>query len=64
MKKFVQSRHPKSQQQLEDFVLEAWRQIPITVIQGYIKHIKTIVQKILLADGWDIDEWAILSLLR
>lgn len=56
MKKFVQSRYPKSQQQLEDSVLKAWRQIPITVIQEYIKHIKTIVHKIISADGWDIDD--------
>lgn len=56
MKKFVQSRHPRSQQQLEDSVRKAWQQIPITVIQGYIKHIKTTVHKIISADGWAIDD--------
>jgi hypothetical protein len=49
MKHFVQSRHPRTQQQLEHFVLKACQQIPTTIIQGYIKHIRIIVQQIISA---------------
>ena len=55
MKGYVQSRHPRSQQDLEDLLEEAWQKIPINVIQAYIRRIRTIVQQIILADGWNTD---------
>ena len=55
MRNFVQSHHPKTQKQLENVVLKAWQQIPVSIIQAYIDRIRSIVEQIILADGWDID---------
>ncbi|CAF1519695.1 unnamed protein product [Rotaria sordida] len=56
MKHFIESRRPKTQKQLENLVLKAWQQIPISIIQRYIDHIRVIVHQIIVADGWDIDD--------
>jgi len=42
--------------QLERLVLKAWEQIPLSIIQKYINHIRVIIQKIILADGWDVND--------
>ncbi len=55
MKHDVQSHHPRPQRQLENCILRAWENISISIIQGFIKHIRTVVQQIILASGWDVD---------
>ena len=55
MNRYVQFRHPRSQQNSEKLFKEAWQRISITVIQCYIPHIHTIVQQIINGQGWDID---------
>jgi transposase len=55
MKHYVESHHPITQQHLEYLVNQAWQRIPLTIIQGYIRHIRTVVQQIIEADGWDVD---------
>jgi hypothetical protein len=47
----IQSKQIKTQRQLERFVQEAWKQIPIAVIRSYIDNISKIAQRIFLAGG-------------
>ncbi|CAF1130987.1 unnamed protein product [Adineta ricciae] len=55
MNRYVQSRHPRSQRHLEVLVRQAWQEIPIITIRVYIQHVRTIIQMIIAAQGWDVD---------
>lgn len=53
MNRFIQQRHPNSQQHLEELVADAWNAIPRRAIRGYINNIQNVCQRIILNQGWN-----------
>ncbi|CAF1584206.1 unnamed protein product, partial [Didymodactylos carnosus] len=49
----IQRRHPNSQQRLEQLVIDAWNQIPQSVIRGYIDHIRDVCYQVIATQGWE-----------
>jgi len=47
MNKYIQRRHPDSQQRLEDLVEEAWNEIPQQIIVNYIDHMIGVCDQII-----------------
>ena len=52
MNRYVQRRHPNSQQHLEQQVMDAWNQIPRCVIRGFIDRIRDVCNEIIANQGW------------
>jgi transposase len=53
MNRYVQRRHPNSQQHLERLVRQAWEEIPQHVICGYISNLSNICDQIIASRGWE-----------
>ncbi|CAF4746144.1 unnamed protein product, partial [Rotaria sp. Silwood2] len=53
MNHFVQQRRPSSQQHVEQLVIDAWDQIPRSVIRNYIDHIQVICHQVIANQGWE-----------
>lgn len=53
MNRFIQRHHPASQQQLEQLVLDAWNQIPQSVLRAYIDHVQEICRQVIMNQGWE-----------
>jgi transposase len=51
MAAFVNSQGPVDRASLERAVLLAWQELPQNVIQGYIDNVRTVCQKIIIAEG-------------
>ena len=56
MHNYVRHRRPSTQQRLHTLIRQAWREIPQTTIQAYIRHSQTVVQLVIDAQGGNIVE--------
>ncbi len=53
MNRYIQRKHPRSQQRFERLVEQAWNAIPQNVIRGYINNTSNIGNQIIANNGWE-----------
>ena len=51
MKKYIEDRNPRSQEQLETLILKAWDKVSLKMMNNCIDHLCNIIPKIIENQG-------------